>query len=116
MLQAVVEKERPHTKSASRTFQSGTKHNLDGSLQHQREKGTRIVNKPYTYPPKQLFTVSGPRKVMEEDDKGKTTSVKLLPEAVRFETVLEEHAVAFAQDVYRRENIILDITSSELRP
>ena len=36
MLQAVVEKERPHTKSASRTFQSGTKHNLDGSLQQER--------------------------------------------------------------------------------
>lgn len=39
MLQAVVEKEWPHTKSASRTFQSGTKHNLDGSLQYQREEG-----------------------------------------------------------------------------
>ena len=114
MLQAVVEKERPHTKSASRTFQSGTKHNLDGSLQHQREKGTKIVNK-YTYPPKQLFTVSGPRKIMEESESGKP-AVTMLPEAVRFETVQEEHAVAFAQDVYRRENIILDITSSELRP
>ena len=113
MLQAVVEKERPHTKSASRTFQSGTKHNLDGSLQHQREKGTRIVNKPYTYPPTQLFTVSGPRKIMEESESGKP-AVTMLPEAVRFETVLEEHAVAFAQEVYRRENIILDITSQNL--
>ena len=112
MLQAVVEKERPHTKSASRTFQSGTKHNLDGSLQHQREKGTKIVNK-YTYPPKQLFTVSGPRKIMEESESGKP-AVTMLPEAVRFETVLEEHAVAFAQEVYRRENIILDITSQNL--
>lgn len=70
------------------------------------------MDKPYTYPPKQLFTVRGPRKIVEEDDNGKK-EVKMLSEAVRFETVLEEHAVAFAQDVYRRENIILEITSSE---
>jgi hypothetical protein len=71
------------------------------------------LNKPYTYPPKQLFTASGPRKVMEEDDSGKK-EVKMLPEATRFESVMEEHAVAFAQDVYKRENIILDITSQNL--
>jgi hypothetical protein len=69
--------------------------------------------KPYTYPPMHLFTVFGPRKIMEEDDKGKITGFKNIPERVRFETVLEEHAVAFAQDVYRRENIILGITSTE---
>jgi hypothetical protein len=72
------------------------------------------MNKPYTYPPKQLFTVSGPRKVIEEDDKG-GKEVKMLPEAVRFETVLEDHAVAFAQDVYRRENIILEMFSSDIK-
>ena len=70
------------------------------------------MNKPYTYPPKQLFTVSGPRKIVEESESGNV--VKMLPEATRFETVMEEHAVAFAQDVYRRENIILEITSQNL--
>jgi hypothetical protein len=87
--------------------------NFGDSLQHQREKGN-IVNKPYTYPPKQLFTAFGPRKAMIEDDKGKVTGFENIPERIRFETVLEEHAVAFAQDVYRRENIILDITSQNL--
>ncbi len=69
---------------------------------------------PYTYPPNQLFTVSGPRKAIVEDSDGKITGFKNIPEAVRFTTVLEEHAVAFAQEVYRRENIILEITSSDI--
>jgi len=72
------------------------------------------VSKSYTYPPTQLFTVFGPRKVMIEDDSGKITGFKNLPERVRFQTVLEDHAVAFAQDVYRRENIILNITATPL--
>jgi hypothetical protein len=71
------------------------------------------INTPYTYPPKTLFTVTGPRKVVDEDDKGNKT-VKMLESYVRFETVMEEHAVSFAQEVYRRENIILEITSQGL--
>lgn len=72
------------------------------------------MNAPYTYPPKQLFTASGPRKVAVEDDDGNVTGFRTLPERVRFETVLEADAVAFAQDVYRREDIILTITSIEV--
>jgi hypothetical protein len=91
--------------------------NFGGSLQHSRQhqgKERNIMVAPYTYPPKQLFAVSGPRKVMIENSDGKIVGFKNIPEHVRFETVLEEHAIAFAQDVYRRENIILNITATSL--
>jgi hypothetical protein len=111
MLQAAVDREWPHTKSVLATPQSGAS-TISAVACSIKERETS-VSKPYTYPPKQLFTVSGPRKVVEEDDEGKVVT-KMLPNFIRFESVSEEQAVIFAQDVYKRENIILEMFASDI--
>ena len=55
------------------------------------------------------FTVSGQKLVVDRDDDGKEIDRKILPSRLRFESLEQKDAEAFASDVYRHEKIVLEI-------